>query len=81
MWRITLEPEAENYLEDNLSLVDDLLQAIDALAETINGIPREGCTQDEPGFYWWEVARHIVIYQRILGEKPRLRILVIKPLS
>jgi len=81
MWRITISEEATHYLEDNLSLIDELIQAIDALMATDDGIPPAGCTQIEPGIYWWEVARHSVIYTRILGEKPRLRISVIKPIE
>jgi hypothetical protein len=55
------------------------MDALDALAETEEGIPPEGCTQIEPAIYLWEVAQHQVIYRRITGERPRLRILVVKP--
>ena len=81
MWRITLSQEATHYLEDNLSLIDALIQAIDGLSASDGGIPPEGCTQIEPGIYWWEVARHIVIYMRMADETPRLRISVIKPIE
>ena len=81
MWQLTLSEEAAHYLENNLSLVAELIQAIDGLSATEGGIPPEGCTQIEPGIYWWEVARHSMIYTRISGGKPRLRISVIKPIE
>jgi len=57
-----------------------LLVKISELAHTAHGIPPEGCTQEAPDRYWWEVLRHIVICRRI-EEKRKLEILIVKPLE
>jgi hypothetical protein len=76
MWEIEYSNEVKFYFLDNGALVFDLLVKIEELRHTPNGIPPEGCTQLEPNFYWWEILRHIVVYER-KGQK--LIIEIVKP--
>jgi hypothetical protein len=55
-----------------------LRQVIRSLADTDDGVPAEEATQLEPDFYLWQVAGHLVVYQRSVDRR-RLRILVIEP--
>lgn len=80
MWEIDYSSEAKFYFIDNGDLVFNLLVKISELAHTPDGIPSEGCTQEAPGRYWWEVLQHIVIYRRIANEK-KLEILIVKPME
>jgi hypothetical protein len=76
MWEIEYSNEVKFYFLDNGDLVFDLLVRIEELRHTPNGIPPGGCTQLEPNFYWWEILRHIVVYE-IKGQK--LIIEIVKP--
>ncbi|MCX6049390.1 MAG: hypothetical protein NT075_30185 [Chloroflexi bacterium] len=80
MWEIDYSNEAKFYFIDNGKHVFDLLVKISELAHMPEGIPPEGCTQETPGRYWWEVLRHIVIYRRLPAEK-KLEILIVKPME
>ncbi|MFN8493212.1 MAG: hypothetical protein U0350_36785 [Caldilineaceae bacterium] len=80
MWQLDYTNEVKLYFIDNGDLVFDVLVKIEELKFTENGIPREGCTQIEPGVYLWEVLRHAVIYHRREATH-RLRIAAIKPLD
>ena len=76
MWAIEYADEVKYYFLDNGDLVFDLLVRIEALRLTPDGLPPEGCTQLDPDFYWWEVLRHIVLYER---KGQTLLIEVVKP--
>lgn len=78
MWAIRYSDEVKNYFLDNSDLVFGLLVKIEELRHTKDGIPAEGCTQLELNFYWWEVLRHIVIYER---QSNTLIIEVVKPIE
>jgi hypothetical protein len=77
MWEIEYSNEVKFYFIDNSDLVFDLLVRIEELRYTTDGIPTEGCAQLDPGYYWWEVLRHIVVYRIV--TKNRLEILKVKP--
>jgi hypothetical protein len=71
--------EAANYILDSGMLADTVLQAIESIMQTQDGIPREGCTQLAFNHYLWEVAGHLVLYTRLSGDH-KLYVTVIKPL-
>ncbi len=76
MWGIEYSDEVKHYFLDNGNFVFDLLIKIEELRHTADGIPPEGCTQLDLNFYWWEILRHVVIYER-KGKK--LIIEIVKP--
>jgi hypothetical protein len=79
MWTLDYTEEVKLYFLDNGNLVFNLLVKIEELKFMPEGIPAEGCTQIEEGLLWWEVLRHIVIYERIVEEK-QLIITAVKPM-
>jgi hypothetical protein len=79
MWRLRYSLESAGYIADNWHLIDDLIAAIKALAETDDAIPPEGVQRDL-GLYVWEIAHHRVYYAPI-PEKNNINILVLKPLG
>ncbi len=76
MWAIEYADEVKYYFIDNGDLVFDLLIRIEELRLTPHAVPPEGCTQLDPGFFWWEVLQHIVIYEK---KGNTLIIEVVKP--
>jgi len=80
MWTIEYSEEVKYYFIDNDPYAFDLLVRIEELKYTDDGIPPEGSLELEPGFFWWRVLHHIVIYERITAPSPRLIIAVVKPL-
>ena len=76
MWEIEYSDEVKYYFLDNGDLVFNLLIKIEELRYTPDGIPPAGCTQLDLNYYWWEVLRHIVIFERT-GHK--LIIEIVKP--
>lgn len=78
MWSIRYNNEVRNYFLDNDELVFGLLVRIEELRHTKDGIPPEGATQLELNFYWWEVLRHIVLYER---QGNTLIIEMVKPIE
>ena len=79
MWEVEYSREAGNYLSDSGRLVYPVVEAIEALMQTRDGIPPEGCTQLDFNHYLWEVAGHLVLYTR-LSLDHKLYVTVIKPL-
>jgi hypothetical protein len=79
MWEVEYSREAANYLLDSGLYVNAVVQAIESLMQTEDGIPREGCTQLAFHHYLWEVADHLVYYTRLRGDH-KLYVTVIKPL-
>lgn len=65
MWTIEYSEEAKYYFIDKDPYAFDLLVRIEELKYAEDGIPPEGCSEIEPGFLWWQVLHHIVIYERI----------------
>jgi hypothetical protein len=79
MWELEYSREAGNYLLDSGELVISLIEAIEALMQTSDGIPPEGCTQLAFNHHLWEVAGHLVLYTRLSLDR-KLYVTVIKPL-
>jgi hypothetical protein len=79
MWELEFSREAGNYILDSGIYADSVLQAIETLIHTKDGIPREGCTHLDFNHYLWEVAGHLVLYTRLSGDR-KLYITVIKPI-
>jgi hypothetical protein len=77
MWEIEYSDEVKFYFLDNGDRGFALLVKLEELSYTSTGMPPEGCTQLEPGYYWWEVLRHSVVYRTITEN--RLEILTVKP--
>lgn len=81
MWQIEFTKEAANYAIDSHPYNEQVLEAIEFLAFTEDGLPTDGnLWQDEEGFIWWEVSRHLVFFRRFEAER-RLRVEAIKPLA
>lgn len=80
-WALEYSNEVKFYFLDNHPYTFDLLVRIEELKFTQDGIPPEGCHQDEPGYCLWEVLGHVVSYRRLAGEERRLEILIVKPLE
>lgn len=78
MWHLEYDREPSNYAIDSHPYNEAVLIALEELAQTDDGIPAEGCTEIEPGLYLWEVADHLVIYERIEAQR-RLHVLILKP--
>jgi hypothetical protein len=82
MWIITISAEVSLYLFDSTPYVAEIIAALESLADTADGIPSAGCTQLEPNTFMWEVADHLVVYERLSTvAPPRLRVLVLKPMD
>ena len=58
----------------------DVRRAIRSLQNTTDGFPPEGITQLEQNIYLWEVAGHLVIYER-QPEQSRLRVVVVESMD
>ena len=78
MWELEYSREAANYLLDSGELANSLVEAIEAVTHTEDGIPAEGCTYLAFNHYLWEVAGHLVLYTR-LSLDHKLYVTVIKP--
>ncbi len=81
MWELEYSPEATNYVLDSYPYNEAVLVAIETLAQTDEGIPDANWDEWQPEYFLWVVAEHLVSYQKILDERPKLRILIIKPLD
>lgn len=79
MWELEYSREAGNYLLDSGEFVAPLIDAIEALMQTQDGIPPQGCTHLSFHHYVWEVAGHLVLYTRLTLDH-KLYVTVIKPL-
>ncbi len=79
-WELGFSHEASNYAIDSHPYNEEVLMAIEALAFIPDGIPDENYSELEPNIYLWEVAGHLVLYQRITENGQRLWIAFIKPL-
>ena len=77
MWEVWYGLEAANYLEDNGALVADLSFAVESLAENA-GWPKMGVYHQFDDLVAWEIARHLVIYQRV-ADAQIVHIAAIKP--
>ena len=81
MWELEYSPEANNYALDSYPYNEAVLAAIETLAQTDEGIPSVDWDEWQPDYFLWVVADHLVSYQKIASEPPKLRILVIKPID
>jgi len=85
MWQLDYSQEARNYALDSGCPLgpynEDVLIAIEALALTPGGVPPADYKEDPPGYYVWEVAGHLVRFQRSLTPHPRLYIFAIYPIQ
>jgi hypothetical protein len=79
MWELEYSREAGNYLLDSGDLAYPLIEAIEDLMQTEDGIPPQGCTHLSFNHYLWEVAGHLVLYTRLSLDR-KLYVTVIKPL-
>jgi hypothetical protein len=79
MWELEYSREAGNYLLDSGELVYPVIEAIETLMQTADGIPHAGCTHLDFNHYLWEVAGHLVLYTRLTLDH-KLFVTVIKPL-
>ncbi len=80
MWTLEYRQEASNYAIDSHPYNEAVLIAIEILAQTITGLPEEGCQPLEPELYWWQVHEHHVLFRRFPAEQ-RLVIVLIKPFA
>ena len=78
MWEIEYSREASNYLLDSGVLVYTVVEAIESLRTSKEGIPPEGCTHLAFNHYLWEVAGHLVTYTRLSVDR-KLYVTMIKP--
>ena len=78
MWSIEYSREVRNYIYDSYPYTEQIWQAIKSLRQTLDGLPDNDWMQLELNTYRWEVANHLVIYQRIVAQK-KLIITVLKP--
>lgn len=78
MWALDYSEEVKVYFLDNYPYTFDLVVKIEELKFTEDGLPDEGYSLAETGYYWWEVLDHFVIY-RIRPEIKLIRIFAIKP--
>jgi hypothetical protein len=78
MWRLLYNREASNYALDSYPYNEDVLVEIETLALTAEGLPANNYARLDSEYYVWEIAKHTVIFQRIV-DKMEIRILVIKP--
>lgn len=77
MWEVWYGLEAANYLDDNGALVAELFFAMEALAES-TGWPQNGDYQETDELIFWQILRHLVIYQRLENEQV-VQVAAIKP--
>lgn len=64
VWEIEFSQEASNDAIDSLPYNEDVLVAIEKLAERQEGWPDEGSFQILEEWCIWEIAGHIVVYER-----------------
>ncbi len=79
MWILNYAREANNYALDSHPYNEDVLIAIEVLAQTESGLPTENLWEWKPDHYIWEVAGHSVAFQRILVPPQTLFIIAIQP--
>lgn len=80
MWEIEFSQEASNYALDSLPYNEDVLIAVERLIFAKNGLPTEGVYQTIEQWCIWEIADHMVVYDR--DERMlQIYVWVIKPLT
>jgi hypothetical protein len=81
MWELEYSRAARNYALDSHPYNEDVLIAIELLAQSPSGIPQADYTESPPGEFLWEVAGHFVAFERVLFPRRKLRIVAIWPIA
>ena len=77
-WEIGFSLEASSYAIDSHPYNEAVLQAIEWLSFTEDGLPTSGYVELESELYLWRIEQHYVFFQRFPTQK-QLWIAVIKP--
>jgi hypothetical protein len=64
IWAVEFSQAANNYAIDSHPYNENVLNAIEQLALTPNGLPSEGVYQVLENWYLWEIADHTVVYEK-----------------
>jgi len=80
MWKLEYTQEANHYALDSYPYNEDVLVAIELLAQTESGLPESAYREWKPGHFIWSVAEHYVAFHRIIDAQPTIIILLIKPM-
>lgn len=80
MWTLRYSREANNYALDSYPYNEDLLVAIELLAQTPGGLPASNYREWKPKHILWQVAGHYVAYYKTVEPHPTIIILTIKPM-
>jgi hypothetical protein len=82
MWLLDYSQEASNYALDSHPYNEVVLMAIESLALTSDGLSTEGDYREyAPGYFLWEIAGHLVAFERFVDPPPELYIVFIRPLT
>ncbi|MEZ4727244.1 MAG: hypothetical protein R3E79_08940 [Caldilineaceae bacterium] len=79
MWEVEYLGEAWHYLLDNSSYIGDVLEAMQALRKTKDGVPTEGAHREGDDILF-STAYHLIIYRRYPTAK-KVVVSIIKPLE
>ena len=64
IWAAEFSQAANNYAIDAHPYNENVLNAIELLALTPDGLPSEGVYQTLENWYIWEIADHTVVYEK-----------------
>jgi len=78
MWKIEYSQEVRNYIYDSYPYTEAVWKIIKSLRHTPDGQPSTHHTEIPPNTIYWEIADHIVIYERY-PEQQRIKINILKP--
>jgi hypothetical protein len=77
MWEVWYGLEATNDLDDNGSLVTELLFAMEALAKS-DGWLQQGVYHQQDDVVIWQILNHLMFYQRLIDQQVA-KITLLKP--
>lgn len=80
IWDVEFSQEASNYAIDSLPYNETVLNEIEALAFSENGLPREGVYQLLGDWCVWDIANHTVVYEKTIAPR-HIYIWLIKPME
>lgn len=80
MWTIKYTKEVRDYIYDSYPYTEAIWQAVKSIRQLENGVPSSDCRQLEPNVFLWEVAGHLVLYERNESDHT-LTVFVMKPIA
>lgn len=80
MWTIKYTKEVRDYIYDSYPYTEVVWQAVKSLRQLQNGVPSSDCRQLERNVFLWEVAGHLVLYERNKSDRI-LTVFVMKPIA